>query len=126
MRRLIALANAAGVAFVLGLAACDDNGPASTIQFGGNPGHGRVLILSMGCGSCHSIPGVPGAHGLVGPPLDDVGERTIIAGVLPNTPNNMIAWLKAPQSVVPGNAMPNMELDENGARDIAAYLYTLR
>ena len=55
-----------------------------------------------------------------------MAERTIIAGMLPNTPGNMIHWLEAPQSVVPGNAMPNMELDDHDARDIAAYLYSLR
>jgi cytochrome c1 len=117
---------AASLILLVGLAACDDNSTASAAQFGGDTGHGRALIMSLGCGSCHSIPGIPGANGLVGPPLDNIGDRTILAGVLPNTPNNMIAWLKAPQSVIPGNAMPNMELNDDGARDIAAYLYTLR
>jgi len=118
----------AAVSLILlaGLTACDDSSTASAAQFGGDTGHGRTLIMSLGCGSCHSIPGIPGANGLVGPPLDNIGDRTILAGVLPNTPTNMITWLKAPQSVVPGNAMPNMELNEDGARDIAAYLYTLR
>jgi cytochrome c len=50
----------------------------------------------------------------------------IIAGVLANTPDNMTAWLMAPQSIVAGNAMPNMGLDRKDARDVAAYLYTLR
>jgi cytochrome c1 len=38
----------------------------------------------------------------------------------------MIAWLQNPQAIVPGNAMPNMGLSEPDARDITAYLYTLR
>jgi len=38
----------------------------------------------------------------------------------------LMTWLKVPQSVVPGNAMPNMELNDHDARDVAAYLYTLR
>lgn len=92
----------------------------------GDVARGKVLTGRLGCGSCHAIPGISGANGQVGPPLADIGQRTIIAGVLPNTPTNMIAWLKAPQSVTPGNAMPNMELNDNDARDIAAYLYTLR
>jgi hypothetical protein len=53
---------------------------------GGNPQRGAVLIAGLGCGSCHDIPGVRGADGRVGPPLGNIGERTIIAGMLPNTP----------------------------------------
>jgi cytochrome c len=37
----------------------------------------------------------------------------------------MITWLRNPQSFVPNNAMPNMGIDQQQARDIAAYLYTL-
>ncbi len=43
-----------------------------------------------------------------------------------NTPPNLVRWLRDPQTVVPGNAMPNMHIDELDARDVAAYLYTLR
>ncbi|HEY6434553.1 MAG TPA: c-type cytochrome [Acetobacteraceae bacterium] len=92
----------------------------------GNPRRGAALIAHEGCGTCHTIPGIDGARGLVGPPLDTIGKRMIIAGVLPNTPADLIHWLMAPQSVVPGNAMPDMGLSARDAADIAAYLYTLR
>jgi cytochrome c1 len=72
------------------------------------------------------IPGIAGAKGLVGPPLEHIGSRTIIAGLLPNTPENLERWLENPQAIVPGNAMPNMELTDDDAKDVAAYLYTLR
>ena len=39
--------------------------------------------------------------------------------------DNMVTWLRDPQSVVPNNAMPNMDINQQQARDIAAYLYTL-
>lgn len=108
----------------LALAACDR--PHATGPRIGDPGRGKVLTGQLGCGSCHVIPEIEGANGKVGPPLGDIGQRTIIAGVLPNTPPNMIAWLKSPQSVTPGNAMPDLDIDDRDARDIAAYLYTLR
>jgi cytochrome c1 len=38
----------------------------------------------------------------------------------------MIAWLRNPQKILPGNAMPDMQLTQEQARDIAAYLYTLK
>ena len=92
----------------------------------GDADRGQALLGRLGCGACHVIPGVEGASGLVGPPLSGMASRTIIAGMLPNTPANMIRWLEAPQSIVPGNAMPNLELNDHDARDIAAYLATLR
>ena len=54
-----------------------------------------------------------------------MGQRIFIAGLLRNTPANMVTWLRYPQQVVPGNAMPDMGLSEGRARDITAYLYTL-
>jgi cytochrome c2 len=121
MRRLTFIA----VVLLLALIQCDQSPPKSLIA-GGDSRRGAALIAGLGCGSCHKIPGVGGADGRVGPPLDNIGERTIIAGMLPNTPDNMVTWLRAPQSVVPGNAMPNLELNNHDARDVAAYLYTLR
>jgi cytochrome c2 len=112
---------------LLGVAACKPDAAATAERaLGGNARHGRALIASLGCGACHTIPGVAKARGKVGPPLTSIGERTFIAGMLPNTPKNMLTWLEAPQSVIPGNAMPNMELTDHDARDVAAYLYTLR
>jgi cytochrome c2 len=93
---------------------------------GADPGRGAHLIAHLGCGGCHVVPGVRGAVGDVGPPLERFGERGYIAGMLRNTPSNLVRWLRDPQGVVPGNAMPNMDITEDDARDIASYLYTLR
>lgn len=93
---------------------------------GGDARRGPALIQQYGCAGCHTVPGVDNAHGNVGPPLSRFADRTYIAGVLRNTPDNLIKWLRKPQSVVPGNAMPDMAVTEQDARDIGAYLYTLR
>ena len=92
---------------------------------GGDPQRGARLIQSFGCAACHTVPGIDNARGNVGPPLARIGDRTYIAGMLHNTPANLVRWIRAPQSVVPGNAMPDMGITEAQARDIAAYLYTL-
>jgi zinc transporter ZupT len=55
-----------------------------------------------------------------------IGTRGFIAGVLPNTPQNMVRWLRHPQAVSPKSAMPDLGVTEPDARDIAAYLSTLR
>lgn len=96
------------------------------LMTGGDPAAGEAVIEASGCGGCHEIPGVPGAEGKVGPSLEGVSGRAVIAGKLANTPANLIGWVSSPQSVVPGNAMPDMGLSGRKARDVAAYLYTLR
>lgn len=93
---------------------------------GGDPARGRSLIRSYGCSSCHTIPGVPGADRKVGPPLAGIAERMFVAGVLPNSPANLIRWIEDPKEVDPETAMPDVGVTTRDARDIAAYLYTLR
>lgn len=92
----------------------------------GDAGQGAALIRQYGCGGCHTIPGIPGAEGMVGPPLNSMGRRIFIAGVLRNSPENMMAWLQEPQRFIPGNAMPDMGISRRDAQDITAYLYSLR
>ena len=93
---------------------------------GGSVKAGEVAITRYTCGGCHQIPGIPGAEGRVGPPLSGIGVRAQIAGVLANDPANMIRWIRTPQQVLPGNGMPDQGIGERDARDIAAYLYTLK
>jgi putative membrane protein len=93
---------------------------------GGTPSRGQQAIRSYGCQSCHTIPGIQGAKALVGPPLAGIASRSYIAGVMSNTPQHMIEWLRNPPAIDSKTAMPNMNVTERDARDIAAYLYTLR
>jgi cytochrome c len=124
--RVRRMAACVGLCALLGLAGCDESeGVGPRFADIGNAERGALYIEQIGCGSCHVIPGIDGARGLVGPPLDYMGKRVFIAGLLRNTPANMMTWLRDPQEVVPGNAMPDMGLSEEQARDITAYLYTL-
>jgi len=100
------------------------SGPRSVIA-GGVPETGRTLITWYGCGSCHELPGVRGATGQVGPPLRRIARRAYITGSVPNTPANLIRWIREPQSVDERTIMPEMGISMQDGRDIAAYLYTL-
>lgn len=90
----------------------------------GDPERGESLFIDYGCGGCHGVKHVRKATGAVGPPLDGVAIRTILAGRLSNTPENMQRWIRDPQAVAPGTAMPDLDVDERDARDISAFLYT--
>ena len=93
---------------------------------GGDAHRGSASIRKYGCGSCHTIPGVTGAQSLVGPNLSGLASRVYIAGVLTNSPEHLIAWIENPQLIDDKTAMPNMGVTARDARDIAAYLYSLR
>src|SRR5258706_593860 len=93
---------------------------------GGNTERGKLAIEKYGCPSCHSIPGIATARSKVGPPLDGIAERSYVAGVIPNSPDNLIRWIQNPPAVDDKTVMPNMGVTDKDARDIATYLYTLR
>jgi cytochrome c2 len=94
---------------------------------GGDAARGLALVASgvHGCQACHAIPGLRSPRGVAGPPLDGVARRALIAGQLPNKPAVMVAFLQDPPALVPATGMPNVGLDLDDARHIAAYLYTL-
>lgn len=110
----------------IGLGACEQGKAAGPDNFGGDVHRGAALIAQYQCGSCHEIPGIAGADGNVGPPLRRVGTRAFIAGFIQNTPDNMAYWIEDPQKMLPGNAMPRIGISPNDARDITAFLYTLK
>jgi cytochrome c2 len=111
----------------VGAAGCSKGlGAPSPVVPGGSPELGRKAIRHYGCGSCHEIPGVRGANGLVGPPLIKFSRRGYIAGELKNNAENLQRWLVDPQAIEPGTDMPNLHVTPDDARNITAYLYTLK
>ena len=93
---------------------------------GGDARQGRLALRAYGCTSCHAVPGVRGARARVGPPLTGWAGRRYVAGQAPNEPEALMRFIRDPQSVAPGSAMPDVGVTEADARHIAAYLYTLR
>jgi len=126
VRKTLAAAGLAGALLRCGKSPSDDAMKKAAAATGGDPVHGKQVIRTYGCGSCHVIPGVDGAVGKVGPSLAGIGARTYLAGKLPNEPVNMIKWIRQPRSIDPQTAMPETGVTESDGRDIAAFLYTLR
>jgi cytochrome c len=105
-------------------AGCHKPGANAVATTGVDPARAPQLIRHYGCGTCHEIPGVGGAVGRVGPPLKSFKNRAYIAGVLSNSPDNLVRWIRSPRELAPGTAMPDMGVTEADARDIVAYLYS--
>lgn len=86
---------------------------------------GAQLFISKGCVNCHAVNGV-NTYNRTGPNLSFIGSRTsIAAGILANTPENMIRWLRYTDTVKPGVAMPNLGLSQEEAEQLTAYLESL-
>ena len=111
---------------VLALSGCGPAEKDRTAFDQGDSERGLALIERHGCGACHLIPGIPDAIGLVGPPLDGIANRAYLGGVLPNTLATMARWVAEPQQLSPRSAMPHVGLSEDEAKDVTAYLYTLK
>ena len=92
----------------------------------GDPNRGKFAIEQYACVTCHRIPGIVGEHAPVGPPLERIATRQFLGGVIANNAENMVRWLREPQKIHPHTAMPDLGVTDRDARDIAAYLYTLR
>src|SRR5262252_6454690 len=97
---------------------------------------GVQVILQRGCGSCHTIPNIPGASGTIGPnlgPHEDVppvSQRPMIAtypsGTVPNNSvDDLAKWIQNPAALKPGTAMPTLGLSQDEATAAAAYLYSI-
>ena len=118
------------VAAVLALAAgfawmAAEQGPGRGVVHvpGGDIRRGEEALRRRGCGSCHTIPEIPGATGTVGPPLKGVKLRSYLAGRVPNDLDNLMKWIRHPRDVDAKTAMPELGVTEQEARDIAAFLY---
>ena len=117
---------AATAVALLSLGACADKTDAPRLIQGADAAQGLVVMERVGCGACHYIPGVDWPKGSIGGSLDGFGERSLIAGRFPNQPDTLIPWLRNAPSLSPETGMPPMPITDAEARDIAAYLYTLR
>lgn len=86
---------------------------------------GAALFARSACVGCHTIRGV--SAGVIGPDLTHFGSRgTVAAGILPSTLDNVAAWVKDPQALKPGVKMPALDLTDEQARAVAAYLLSLK
>jgi cytochrome c oxidase subunit 2 len=87
---------------------------------------GRAAFLSKQCAACHTIRGTTAA-GTTGPDLTHIGSRRYIAaGLFETTRGSLAAWIADPQTLKPGNNMPDVPLTGDELRSISAYLASLK
>jgi mono/diheme cytochrome c family protein len=90
------------------------------------PEQGRIALQQYGCVACHAIPGLAGSDPQLGPPLDALSRRPLIAGRLPNSQANLVRWIRTPHSIDPNTVMPDLGVSEEHARAMVSYLWDLR
>ena len=82
----------------------------ATTLTGGDPSRAPSLMMRYGCAGRHTIEGILGADGQVGPPLKKLIERVYIGGAAPNNAGNPVGWLIDPPRFAPHTAMPPLGL----------------
>jgi mono/diheme cytochrome c family protein len=87
---------------------------------------GRAALQQYSCTACHTVPGIAGSDPQIGPPLAGLASRTLLAGRLVNSEDNLVRWIRDPRSIDPRTAMPALDVSEEHARAMASYLATLR
>jgi cytochrome c oxidase subunit 2 len=87
---------------------------------------GQIVFERQACINCHTVAGTV-ANGRFGPDLTHLMSReTLAAGAIPNTPENLRAWVTDPSQFKPGSLMPAMHLTDRQNVQITAYLLTLK
>jgi cytochrome c2 len=126
--RWVMVCGVIGVTAVL-FAACSSSGfdfAKGTSLTGGNPQVGKEKIVLHDCHSCHVIPGVEGDAHVLGPTLDHWSRRSSIISKWPNNPPNLENWIRHSEQLLPGTTMKMLSVNEQDAKDIAAYLFSIR
>lgn len=83
-------------------------------------------VVQFRCALCHAIRGTS-AGAVSAPDLTHLmSRRTLAAGTLPNTSENLVSWIQNPQDAKPESLMPNQYLSAQQLTDVLAYLETLQ
>ena len=113
--------------------------PGTDEALSGTARKGQDIFMSSGaCLACHTIEGVPGAMGVIGPNLTGLGNKqTFASGIMDLNRENLRRWLKNPNDVKPGNRMSeqapiyqtadgNINLTEKEVSALIEYLLSLK
>ena len=108
------------------LMACDGPPDGTPTLSDASVANGLQLVVDKGCAACHTFPDVKWPRGGLGPALEGFGRQGLIAGRLPNQPGMLMQFVRRAPALVPGTAMPAIWMTDEEARDVTAYLLTLK
>ena len=103
---------------------------SETLELDAVAQEGKDLFTEKACISCHATDTQGYSAGAVpiGPDLTNMGDRSRFAGYLEPTKENLVKWIKDPESLKPGNLMTGAypALSDDEADKIAEYLLQLK
>lgn len=86
---------------------------------------GAQIFQQQKCADCHTASSTD-TRSLIGPSLAHISSRRLLGGEIPNNPANLTRWIADPQSIKPGNRMPNPRLSSADIPRLTAYLESLQ
>jgi cytochrome c len=117
---------------LLSLAACRSETvvpapAAASAALAGDAKRGQQIAAQYSCNVCHIMPGVSGPQGSLGPSLVGLASRPAISNdTVQNTPENLARFIENPPALNPSSTMPAMGIPAQDARDLAAFVLTLK
>jgi len=91
---------------------------------GGDAAKGKGIVESVGCLGCHAIGDQTNVRAARGTSYDIAPELTRVGSKA--RPDWIFDWVRNPRHYNPTTKMPNLRLTEGEARDVTAYLVTLK
>jgi cytochrome c oxidase subunit 2 len=86
----------------------------------------KALFLRKSCVNCHRVRGTE-TKDVYAPDLTHLMSRqTLASGIIPNTPEQLRAWVTNPQKIKPGCLMPAFGLTKQELDSVMNYLLTLK
>jgi cbb3-type cytochrome oxidase cytochrome c subunit len=111
-------------AYLVDLSSRDPFTMAKGAYAGGNAAKGKEIVESVGCLACHSVGDQTKVRALRGSSYDIAPELTRVGSKV--TPDWIYDWIRNPRHYNPTTKMPNLRLTEGEARDVTAYLSSLK
>jgi mono/diheme cytochrome c family protein len=111
-------------AFLMGLRSGAGRAGDDRAWAGGDPGKGKTIVETVGCKGCHVVGDDDRMRKERGFSFDIAPELTRAGSKL--DPAWLFRWVKNPKDFRPTTRMPDLRLSDQEARDIVAYIMSLR
>ncbi len=111
-------------AYLMDISSKNEFGYMKGAYAGGDAKRGKQLVEAVGCQACHVLGENTKVRELRGTSYDIAPELTRVGSKV--NPDWIYDWIRNPRHYNPTTKMPNLRLSDGEAKDVVAYLVTLK